>query len=111
MVHQKRLLEQGILAVIRAGHHKLEAARANVESAKQSVADAAENRDLNQRAYEAELVETEDVISAQLMETFTKARYVKAVFDHKVAAAELDLASGRMLASLRVAAMPEEPER
>lgn len=62
-------------------------ARAGLEAAR-------ENRELNVRAYQDELVETKDVIEAQLMEAFLEAQYYKVVLDHDTAAARLDQIAG-----------------
>lgn len=97
LTHQKRLLETGIRTQVRVGWLGYRAAVAELDSAEEGLADARENRELNMRAYEAELVETEDVITAQFLETMTKIRHRKALFDVSVAAARLDLVTGRML--------------
>jgi len=55
---------------------------------------AVENRDLNTRAYENELVETEKVIRAQLMEALMQAQHYKAVYDHLALQSQLNLLVG-----------------
>lgn len=55
---------------------------------------AEENRELNIRAYENELVETGDVIEAQLMESFMNAQYQKARFNFAEAQFHLDFLVG-----------------
>jgi outer membrane protein TolC len=96
--HREDLLEKGIRTQIRTGLLKLQAARGELESSERSLKDAEENRALNLRAYEAELVETQDVIEAQLLETLTKARYFRALYTANLAVAELQLAAGQLLA-------------
>ena len=95
--HLRRLLEEGIRAQVRAQIVHVQAAQAEVTSAEQGIADASENTDLNLRAYEIELVETQDVVEAQLLETITRARFVKARHDLNAALAELNFASGTIL--------------
>jgi outer membrane protein TolC len=56
-------------------------------SAKES---SAENADLNTRAYQADMVETKDVIEAQIMETFAKMAYYKNLHDFSFSRAQLD---------------------
>jgi outer membrane protein TolC len=55
---------------------------------------ATEDRDLNTRAYENELVETEKVVRAQLMEALMMAQHYKARYDHLAWQSELDLLVG-----------------
>jgi hypothetical protein len=55
---------------------------------------ATENRDLNTRAYENELVETEKVIRAQLMEALMQAQHYKALYDHIALKSQLNLLVG-----------------
>ncbi len=43
---------------------------------------AQDNRDLNERAYQNELVETEKVIRAQLVEALMTAQHYKSRYDH-----------------------------
>jgi outer membrane protein len=56
----------------------------------EAVQTAFENRQLINKAYSEELVDTKEVIEAQLMESVINARYNKALYDH--AAGELELA-------------------
>jgi outer membrane protein TolC len=58
---------------------------------------AAENRDLNERAYQEDLVETKDVIEAQLVDSFMKASEEKTLYDHVEAQARLEFVIGREL--------------
>jgi outer membrane protein len=56
-----------------------------------------ENRTLNELAYREELVETKDVIEAQLTESLMKAQYRKALYDCLEARASLDFVLGAQL--------------
>jgi outer membrane protein TolC len=58
---------------------------------------AGENRDLNERAYQEDLVETKDVIEAQLVDSFMKASNEKTLYDHVEAQARLEFVVGREL--------------
>ncbi len=55
---------------------------------------SAENRKLNARAYQHGLVETEDVIRAQLVSAFMTARHYKAHFDHIALQSQLNMVVG-----------------
>ena len=51
---------------------------------------ASENRSLNTRAYEEDMVSTKDVIEAQLMESYTKGAYYRAMYNNALAHANAD---------------------
>lgn len=93
--HQRRLVSNGLWTQVRTEFVKFESARADMETAAESQDDAKENRALNVRAYEAELVETQDVIEAQILEALTALSYAKALFDYDLAVARLEWISGR----------------
>ena len=94
------MVEQGIRTQIEVEALRLEAARQNLETARTSLKDAEENRELNMRAYEAELAETQDMLEAQLLETMTKARFHAAVHACALSHVRIGLASGTILRDL-----------
>ena len=51
---------------------------------------ASQNRDLNTRAYQEDMVSTKDVIEAQLMESYTLGAYYRALHDNALAHANAD---------------------
>ena len=55
---------------------------------------AVENRDLNVRAYKNELVETEKVIRAQLMEALMSASHYRTLYDHVALQSQITLLVG-----------------
>jgi len=57
---------------------------------KNAKAVAEENSDLNMRAYQHDMVETKDVLEAQIFESLTKASYYKAIYEVQTNQAELD---------------------
>lgn len=59
----------------------------SLDSARNS---AAENADLNIRAYQEDMVETKDVIEAQIMETITKMSYLKNLHGYAMAKSQLE---------------------
>lgn len=91
---EKILLQEGLGLQVRDIFLSLAAA----EKAHQATLDAmdasAENRDLNTRAYQHGLVETEKVIRAQLMEALMSAQHYKARYDHLALQSQLDLIVG-----------------
>ncbi|MCP4104606.1 MAG: TolC family protein [Desulfobacteraceae bacterium] len=95
MKHEKMLLKEGIALRIKDAFLKIMRAQGQIKATEHAVDAARENRELNIRAYQYELVETREVIEAQLMESFVQAQHVKALYDHAVAKARLDYIVGR----------------
>lgn len=88
--HKEVLLQDGLALQVKYAFLKLgQSERQNIalSSAKAS---ASENADLNTRAYQEDMVETKDVIEAQIMETFAKAAYWKNLHDFSASKAQLD---------------------
>jgi outer membrane protein len=56
---------------------------------------ATDNRELNERAYQSELVETKDVIEAQIMESLMQAQFQKVLYDHVEIRAKLNFVVGQ----------------
>ena len=76
------MLKDGIGLQIKDVFLRLEAARKQFRATQEAMKAAVENRDLNVRAYQNELVETEDVIRAQLLEALMSAQHYKVRYDH-----------------------------
>ncbi|MBN1142660.1 MAG: TolC family protein, partial [Deltaproteobacteria bacterium] len=76
------LLQEGIGLQIKDIFLAMKAAEKAHQATQEAMTAAEENRDLNTRAYQHELVETEDVLRAQLMEALMSARHYKSRFDH-----------------------------
>jgi outer membrane protein TolC len=55
---------------------------------------AQENRELNIRAYQEDMVETKDVIESQLFESYTQGDFYRSQYDHILARAKLDYIVG-----------------
>jgi len=79
---QKILLREGIGLQIKGLVLDLNAAQQTYQATLDAMNAAEENRDLNTRAYQNELVETEKVIRAQLVEALMKAQHYKTCYDH-----------------------------
>jgi outer membrane protein TolC len=79
---QKILLREGIGLQIKDLVLNLTAAQKAYQATFDAMKAAEENRDLNVRAYQNELVETEKVIRAQLMEALMSAQHYKTCYDH-----------------------------
>jgi outer membrane protein len=94
---QQFLLKDGI--ALQVEHFFIQLTTAQKQKASTEAASVAseENRALNELAYREELVETKDVIEAQLTESLMKAQYRKALYDCLEARASLDFIMGEQL--------------
>jgi outer membrane protein TolC len=91
---QKFLLKEGIGLQLRDVFLSLNAAEKIYKATQSAMSAATENRDLNTRAYQHSLVETEKVIRAQLIEALMAAQHYKARYDHIALQSKLNLIVG-----------------
>ena len=96
---QRVLLDAGLALQIKDDFMRIERSRAQVDDSMKAHAFAEENRRLHVRAYQEEMVETKDVIEAQIVETFAHAGLLRAKHDLLAALADLDFRVGRALQS------------
>jgi outer membrane protein len=92
--HQLNLLREAIALEIRSTCFELTKTMQQQKSSLEAAKSATENRELNVRAYQDDLVETKDVIEAQLMEAIMSGQYQKVLYDHVDAQAKLDYVVG-----------------
>ena len=92
--HQLTLLREATALEIRTTCFDLQKAREQEKASREALKSATENRELNIRAYQEELVETKEVIEAQLMEALMAGQYQKVLFDNAQARAKLDFVVG-----------------
>jgi len=98
------LLKEGIGLRVKDALLGLNAARKSLEATGRAMKAAEENRDLNTRAYQNELVDTQDVIKSQLIESLMTAQHLKDRFDHIALQSQLTLIIGNEVwKQLRVA--------
>jgi outer membrane protein TolC len=88
------LLKEGLGLEIKDLFLSLEAAQKSYQATLDAMTAAQENRDLNTRAYQDELVETEKVIRAQLVEALMCAQHYKTRYDHLALQSQLTLVVG-----------------
>jgi outer membrane protein TolC len=94
-IEQERiLLREGIGLQVRDIVLGLNAAQKRYQATLNAMTSATENRGLNTRAYQNDLVETEDVIRAQLMEAFMSVQHYKMRYDHAELRSKLSLVVG-----------------
>jgi outer membrane protein TolC len=97
---QKILLREGIALQVKDIFYKLNKTQEQHKAAKEAMEAATENRDLNERAYQSELVETKDVLEAQIMESFMQAQFHKVLYDHVETKAHLNFVVGQEVVNL-----------
>jgi len=88
------LLQEGIGLQIRDIFLSLNAAEKSYAATMAAMKAAEQNRSLNTRAYQHELVDTEKVIRAQLMDSLMSAQHYKALYDHIALQSKLALVIG-----------------
>lgn len=92
--HEQLLLRQGLGLQVREVVLGLEAAERGHAATLAAMTAAIENRELNTRAYQNDLVETEEVIKSQLIEAFMSAQHYKTRYDHAALRSRLGLVIG-----------------
>lgn len=88
--HKEVLLQEGLALQVKYAFIKLGQSERQNTALSLAKASASENADLNTRAYQEDMVETKDVIEAQIMETFAKMAYWKNLHDFSTSKAHLD---------------------
>jgi outer membrane protein len=97
---QQMLLREGIALQVKHIFIQMMNSQKQKVSSEAAALSAEENRALNERAYQEELVETKDVIEAQLVESLMKAQYCKVLYDNLETRANLDFVVGREVTKL-----------
>jgi outer membrane protein TolC len=97
---QQLLLKEGIALQVKYIFIQMMSAQQQKGSSEAAATAAEENRALNERAYQEEMVETKDVIEAQLIESLMKAQYRKSLFDNIESRANLDFVVGTEVTNL-----------
>jgi outer membrane protein len=92
---QKILLREGIALQVKDVFLQMMRSQEQRQAMEAAAKTAEQNRDLNERAYQEELVETKDVIEAQLVESFMKASNERTLYDHLEAQARLEYVVGK----------------
>ncbi|MBA4374539.1 MAG: TolC family protein [Thermodesulfovibrio sp.] len=100
LAEEKILLREGIALQVKYIFTLMISSGEQEHSAAEAAKAADENRDLHERAYREDLVETKDVIEAQLVESFMKAQHQKILYDHVEAQARLDFVVGKEINKL-----------
>jgi len=94
---QKVLLDNGLALQIKDDFLRIQRSRAEVDDNIHALGYAEENRKLQVRAYQEEMVETKEVIEAQLIESYANASLFRARHDLQIALSDLDYQVGEAL--------------
>ncbi|MBK7104872.1 MAG: TolC family protein [Ignavibacteriae bacterium] len=92
---QKKLLENGLEILVKKNLVEFTSASDQLLSLKSAMISATENCELNDRAYQSELVELKDLLEAQLFEAIMKVQFYKAQFTYYESLAELEFTIGK----------------
>jgi outer membrane protein TolC len=102
LIEQQKLLENGLVTKLNVANLKMKSAIEQEKDAISAMETAIENRDLNERAYQADLVEAQDMITAQIMESVFIAKYQLVLFDYQTAKIELEALLGTELEMINI---------
>jgi outer membrane protein len=92
--HQLELLRDAVSLQVRTAIFDLIKSQQQQKSSLAAFQSAKENRELNVRAYQEELVETKDVIEAQIYEALLSGQYQQVLYDYLEAQARLEFVIG-----------------
>ncbi len=91
---QTVLLDQGMALQVKQQFLRIRSSGKQIEDTEAAFGFARENRKLNSRAYQQEMVETKDVIEAQLVESFTQGAYYRSRYALEIGLASLEYLIG-----------------
>lgn len=94
---QEILLQEGLALQVKQAFLQMQSSQKQFVILQEASKTASENRDLNTRAYQEDMVETKDVIEAQLFEAFTEGDFHRAQHDHALARATVDYIVGKAI--------------
>jgi len=96
---ERQLLLEGLGVQVKDAFLQIARSSQQVRSTGEALAAATENRELHEKAYREELVDTKDVIEAQLAELFIRSQHQKALYDAQFHQGHLDNLLGQSLAT------------
>jgi outer membrane protein TolC len=90
----KVLLKEGLALQVKQAFLEMKSSYKQFNILSEAVENAKENRELNTRAYQEDMVKTKDVIEAQFFESYTQGDFYRSEYAHAVARAKLDFIVG-----------------
>lgn len=97
---QRILLDQAIALQVKQQFLSIRSANNQTQDSQEAVGFASESRKLHVRAYQDELVETKDVIEAQIVETFAQSTHYRARYSLEMGLLSLEYLIGQNMQSL-----------
>ncbi|AEG00481.1 TolC family protein [Methylomonas methanica] len=97
---QQILLDQAIALQVKQQFLSIRSANNQTKDSHEAVVYASENRKLHVRAYQEELVETKDVIEAQIVETFAQSTHYRARYALEMGLLSLEYLIGQNMQTL-----------
>lgn len=97
---QTLLLQEGVAVQMKQAFLQMDSSYKEYLILLEATQTAKENRELNTRAYREDMVETKDVIEAQLFESFTSGNFYRAEYDYAIAKANIDFIVGASIESV-----------
>jgi outer membrane protein TolC len=94
---ERQILLEGLGLQVKNAFLEIARAIQQTKATGESLTLARENRELHERAYQEELVDTKEVIEAQLTELFIRSQHQKARYDAQIYQSQLDNLIGQTL--------------
>ena len=94
---QEIILQEGLALQVKQAFIEINSTYKQYEILKKAIETAKENRNLNIRAYQEDMVQTKDVLEAQLFESLTVADYYKSRYEHALARISVNYIVGEVI--------------
>ena len=101
LTSQQVLLDQGTALQIKQEFLRLGSASRQIDATADAAKFAAENQQLHVRAYQQDMMETKDVIEAQVVETFAKSAWYRSRHALALAMSSLEFLVGNQIQALK----------
>ncbi len=98
---QRILLDEAMALQVKLQFLRIRSSAKQIQDTKTAAGFASENRQLNLRAYQQQMVETKDVIEAQLVESFAKSAYFRSRYKLEIALSTLEYLIGQNIDHLK----------
>lgn len=94
---QKKMLRDGIILQVKEALNSISSSIKNIRNTFEARQAAAESRSLTERAFQQDMADAKDLIQAQIIESLMDVQYQKALYNHVLAEANLELLIGTKL--------------
>jgi outer membrane protein len=97
LAEKKIVFKEGLALQLQNAFSNLKMMGERYESVKSAMDVSIENRDLVERAYQAELMEEKDLIESQIMESLMKVQYENVLYEHYCSRSKLEFIIGKKI--------------